>query len=44
MCNEIGACAGAAELVQEFAKLELPMAIATSSQSVAVEKKRKRWV
>ena len=40
MCNEIEACAGATELVQEFAKMGLPIAIATSSQYVAVEKKR----
>jgi len=42
MCKEIEACAGATELVHEFSKLDLPMAIATSSQSSAVEKKRLR--
>ena len=42
MCEEIEACAGATELVYAFSKSGLPMAIATSSRSEGVAKKRKR--
>jgi beta-phosphoglucomutase-like phosphatase (HAD superfamily) len=42
MCDEIGDCKGATELVEELAKTGIPMAIATSSQYNAVEKKKKR--
>jgi beta-phosphoglucomutase-like phosphatase (HAD superfamily) len=42
MCSEIEACKGATELVEELAKAKLPMAIATSSRYVAVEKKQQR--
>merc|ERR1711862_895727 len=42
-CEEITACPGAPELVEELGrKTNLPMAIATSSRKFAVEKKRKR--
>ena len=45
MCDEIDACKGATELVQQIAtKTNIPMAIATSSRYVGVEKKRKRCV
>ena len=43
-CEEIEACKGAVELVANFAKMGIPMAIATSSRSASVEKKRKRLV
>lgn len=44
MCDEIEECQGATRLVREFARLGIPMAIATSSQQMAVEKKRKKYV
>ena len=42
LCEEVTACAGAPELVDQFAKAGIPMAIATSSRKAAVAKKRKR--
>ena len=42
MCGEIEACKGATELVEELARIGIPMAIATSSRYVGVEKKRTR--
>jgi pseudouridine-5'-monophosphatase len=41
-CEDVKACDGAAELVEELAKTGLPMAIATSSRQAGVDKKRKR--
>jgi pseudouridine-5'-monophosphatase len=41
-CEDVKACAGAVELVDELAKTGLPMAIATSSRQAGVDKKRKR--
>jgi len=38
-CVEVEACPGAPQLVEKFATLGLPMAIATSSRGAAVEKK-----
>jgi pseudouridine 5'-phosphatase len=40
-CSEVQACVGAAELVDALSKLQLPLAIATSSRMAAVEQKRK---
>jgi len=42
LCEEVTACPGASELVDELAKAGIPMAIATSSRKAAVAKKRKR--
>ena len=42
MCEEVEACAGATQLVEELAKTGIPMAIATSSRYAGVEQKRKR--
>ena len=42
-CEEIVACKGANDLVSQFAKQGLPMAIATSSRMAAVAKKQKRY-
>jgi pseudouridine 5'-phosphatase len=41
-CREVQACAGATELVDRLASLRVPMAIATSSRTSAVSKKRSR--
>jgi pseudouridine-5'-monophosphatase len=41
-CEDVRACAGASQLVEELAKTGLPMAIATSSRQAGVDKKRKR--
>lgn len=41
LCGSVQACRGAYELVQKLSTLQIPMAIATSSQQSAVEKKRK---
>lgn len=41
-CEEVRACPGATELVRQFAKLGLPMGVATSSRQAAVQKKRTR--
>lgn len=40
LCDQVQACPGANELIEKFAVLGLPMAIATSSRQSAVEKKR----
>ena len=40
-CEQVQACTGALELVEKFASIGFPMAIATSSRHSAVEKKRK---
>lgn len=41
LCDQVGACPGALELVQKLSAEKLPMAIATSSRGTAVLKKRK---
>jgi pseudouridine 5'-phosphatase len=41
-CQEVQACDGARELVDRMARLQLPMAIATSSRTAAVAAKRRR--
>lgn len=43
-CGEVQACVGAAELVERFAGLDVPMAIATSSRLAAVSEKSKNHV
>lgn len=43
-CEDIVACPGAIGVVNKFAAVGLPMAIATSSRNAAVAKKRKRYV
>lgn len=40
LCPRVKACPGAHELVEEAAKLEIPLAIATSSRMNAVQQKR----
>jgi len=42
LCRDVQACAGAGKIVSEFAKLRIPMAIATSSRAASVRKKRFR--
>merc|ERR1712232_28915 len=42
MCGDVEECAGAKKLVEKFARLKLPMAIATSSRRDNFEKKRSR--
>jgi pseudouridine-5'-monophosphatase len=41
-CEQIEACPGASQLVDQLSSLGIPMAIATSSRASAVAKKRKR--
>jgi pseudouridine 5'-phosphatase len=41
LCDQVQACPGALELVQQFARAGFPMAIATSSRQSAVQKKRR---
>jgi pseudouridine 5'-phosphatase len=41
LCDQVQACPGALDLVEKFAVLGLPMAVATSSQSASVVRKRK---
>jgi pseudouridine 5'-phosphatase len=41
LCDQVQACPGALDLVEQFAALGLPMAVATSSQSASVNRKRK---
>ena len=44
LCADVEACPGALKLVQGLFKLEIPLAIATSSRREAVEKKRIKYV
>jgi pseudouridine 5'-phosphatase len=41
LCGQVQACPGALDLVEKFAALGLPMAVATSSQSASVDRKSK---
>jgi pseudouridine 5'-phosphatase len=42
LCPQVQACPGSVELVQALARLQYPMAIATSSRALAVAQKRQR--
>ena len=41
LCSQVQACAGATEIVEGLRKLNIPMAIATSSRMDSVNKKKK---